>query len=161
MARRYSRDLLFHRALQVRLLCLLTLEFLHADAGYQPILTLSDDFFIGLKTGVHQSLSFTDLRNRDGTCLYCFVGTDHPDERAVRTLLHGRSRDGQTIVPRIAKEPCINELARPEQALGIGKACAQSDCAGGLDDLVVDEIKLALIEPGLVVLTVSQDGERA
>ena len=62
-------------------------------------------------------------------------------------------------MPRVEQQPRIDELARPQQMLRVGKLRLQPDRAGGLDDLVVDQVKRALIEL-LAVLTVDEDRER-
>jgi hypothetical protein len=42
-------------------------------------------------------------------------------------------------------QPRVDELTRPQQMLLVGKFGPQPDRTGGLDDLVVDEVKFALI----------------
>ena len=61
-------------------------------------------------------------------------------------------------MPRVDQQPRIDELAWPQQMLLIGKFGSQPDRTGGLDDLVIDEVKGALIEL-LAVLTIDQDGD--
>src|SRR5208282_3249040 len=63
-------------------------------------------------------------------------------------------------MPRIEEQPRVDELTRPQQMLLVGKFGSQPDRPGGLDDLVVDEVKCALIEL-LAVLTVDEDGDRS
>src|SRR6516164_343112 len=64
-------------------------------------------------------------------------------------------------MPYLEKEPRIDKFARPEHVLGVGKTCAQPDCARGLDNLVVNEIELAFIQLGLVVLAIGLDRQRS
>jgi hypothetical protein len=63
-------------------------------------------------------------------------------------------------MPRIEEQPRVDKLTRPQQMLLVGKLRSQPDRTGGLDDLVIDEVKCALIEL-LAVLTVDEDGDRS
>src|SRR6478672_10546197 len=63
-------------------------------------------------------------------------------------------------MPRIEDKPRVDELTRPQQMLLVGKLRSQPDRTGGLDDLVIDEVKFALIEL-LAALTINEDGDRS
>ena len=63
-------------------------------------------------------------------------------------------------MPRVDQQPRVDELAWPQQMLLIGKLGSQPDRAGCLDDLVIDEVKCALIEL-LAILTVNEDRDRS
>src|SRR5262249_62033740 len=109
--------------------------------------------------GIDQRLAVADLADSDRARLNRSVGSDNPDVGAFRPLLYRGRGDGQAIVARVELEPRIDQFARPQHPLGIGKARAQPDRAGGLDDLIVDEIELTLVELRLVVLAVGKTRE--
>ena len=74
------------------------------------------------------------------------VVLDHVDERAVRPALHRRGRHHDDLAQRVDQQAHIDELARPELQIGIGKLGLEPDRAGGLIDLVVDHQHLAVVE---------------
>src|SRR5215510_2539656 len=159
MAPRCSWDRLLHRALQVRFLRRLAVQLAHGRARLQSVLAVDHDLLVSLQAGIDQRLPVTDLRYRDQAHLHFFVGPDDPDIRALRALLHGRGRDRQAVVPRIQEKPGVDEFTRPQLAFRVGEARPQPDGAGGLNDLIVDEVEPAFIQLDPVVLAVGQHRE--
>ena len=114
-----------------------------------------------MQAGIDQRLTVADLTDGDRPDLRSSIRSDDPDVGAIRTLLNCRRGNRQAIVPRGQKQSRIDELAWPEPTLRIGEVGAQLNCAGGLNDLIVDEDELALVELGLVILAVGVDRKRA
>src|SRR6267154_1978535 len=104
MVPRCSRDRLLNGTLQVRLLCGFAVELPHQGAGLKSVLAIGDNILAGLEAGIDESLPLADLRNGHRPHLYCAVGPDHVDVRAVRTLLHSRSSDRQRVVTSFEKQ---------------------------------------------------------
>jgi hypothetical protein len=115
------------------------MQELHPGPGLQPVLSGGDHGLVRLETRIDQSLTVTDLPNRDLPDLCRPIRGNHPDVGAVRPLLHGRGRDRQPVVPRGEEHSSINKFARPEPALRVGEVGAQLNRAGCLNDLIVNE----------------------
>ena len=130
------------------------------DAGLQLVLSVDDDLLVGLEAGVDERLALADLRDLDRADRYGAVRIDHIGVGSLRALLHDRCGNGQAVMPRVEEQPRVDELTRPQQMLLVGKLGSQPDRTGGLDDLVIDEVKRALIEL-LAVLTIDEDGDRS
>ena len=101
-----------------------------------------------------------DLRDGDRPDLDRIVGIDDVGVGSFRTLLHNRRGNGQAVMPRIEKQPRVDELARPEPMRLVGKIGLELDRAGGLQDLVVDEAEHAFIQLDRIVLAIGEDRER-
>ena len=63
-------------------------------------------------------------------------------------------------MPRVEKQPRIDQLSGPQFVLFVGKVGSEPHASCGLHDFVVDEIDIAFIELHRVVLTVSHYLER-
>ena len=116
------------------------------NAGLQFVLSVDDDLLVGLEAGVDERLPLADLRDLDRADRDGAVRVDDVCVGALRTLLHDRCGNGQAVMPRVEEQPCVDELTRPQQMLLVRKLGSQPDRAGGLDDLVVDQVQRALIE---------------
>jgi len=110
-------------------------------AGLQLVLSIDDHLLVGLEAGVDECLALADLRHLDWADRYRAVSIDHIGVGSLRTLLHDRCGNGQATMPRIDEQSRVDELTRPQQMLLVGKLCSQPDRTGGLDDLVIDEVK--------------------
>ena len=71
---------------------------------------------------------------------------DHIDEGAGGAALHRAGRHHDHLLQGIDRQPHIDELARPELLVGVGKFGLELHCAGRLIDLVVDHLQRALVD---------------
>src|SRR5260370_24383686 len=104
MVPRCSRDRLLDRALQVGLLCGLSVQLLYQRAGLKAVLAVDDDVFATLEAGIDESLPLADLCHGHRPHLYRAIGPDHVDVGAVWTLLHSRGGDRRRVVTAIEKQ---------------------------------------------------------
>ncbi len=123
------------------------------------VLPVDDHLLVGGEPGIDQRLAAADLGDLDGTHLHRTIGIDHIGEGALLPLLHGRSRDRETVVAGVEQQPHVDQLARPEPVRGVGELGLEADRAGRLQDLVVDERELAGIELHRIVLAIGLDRE--
>src|SRR5580704_188005 len=160
MVRKCSRDRRLQRALCGGFFGGASVQDRHMGAGLQLVLPVGNDLLVGAKARVDECLALADLRHLDWADCYRAVRIDHIGVGSLRPLLYDRCGNGQAVMPRIEQHPRVDKLTRPQQMLLVGKLRSQPDRTGGLDDLVIDEVKRALIEL-LAVLTVNEDGDRS
>src|SRR3984893_6076373 len=160
MVRKCSRDRRLQRALCGGFFGGASVQDRHMGAGLQLVLPVGNDLLVGLEAGVDECLALADLRHLDWADCYRAVRVYHIGVGSLRPLLNDRCWNGQAVMPRIKEHPRVDKLTRPQQMLLVGKLRSQPDRTGGLDDLVIDEVKRALIEL-LAVLTVDEDGDRS
>ena len=65
-----------------------------------------------------------------------------------------------TCFERVDEQPHVDELPRPKLQVGVGEFRLQLDRAGGLIDLVVDDLQRAAVDDGLVVGAEGVDRQR-
>ena len=90
-------------------------------------------------------------RQRDGTQGHAIIVGDDIGEGAVRPPLYGRGWDDHDLAQGLDEHAGIDELARPELQVGVGKIRLHAHGAGGLVDLIVDDLQAAAVEYGLAV----------
>jgi hypothetical protein len=129
-------------------------------ARLQLVLSVDHDLLVGLEAGIDERLAVTDLRDLDWADSHGAVRIDDVSVGSFRALLHDRSGNGEAVMARIDEQPRIDKLARPELLRLVGKIRLELDRAGSLQDLVVDEAKLALIQQDRIVLVIGKDRER-
>ena len=78
-----------------------------------------------------------------------------------RTALHGRGRHHDRLGKGFDLQPDIDELARPQLEIGVGKFGLELQRPGGRIDLVVDAGQLAGVDHRDAVIAEHVDGQRA
>src|SRR5580658_7074268 len=126
MAPKCSWDRRLLRALRDRLLRGLAMQNGDMIPGLQLVLSVDHDLFVRLESRIDQRLPITDLRDSDRAQGRGSVGTDDIRISALRTLLHDRRRDRQTIMPRIHQQSRVDEFARPQPMSRVREVRLQS-----------------------------------
>src|SRR5450756_146519 len=159
--RKDSWNGVLNSALQVGLTRGLAVQLQDRTPLLETVLAIDHDDFTRHQAGVDKRLSLADLLDRYGTLLSRFVRRDNIDVGALLALLHGRCRDGQSVLPRLQQQPGIDKLSRPQLVAGVGKFGLELDGPCRLGDFVVDQQQGALIELYLVVLAIGNDLQRS
>ena len=120
-------------------------------AGGQPRKARGHHALIRLQAVVDDRLDLILLRHGDVADRHLVVGLHHIDECSVRPALHRCGRHHRHLFKGVDQQPDVDELARPELELAVGKFSLELDGAGGLVDLIVDDPELALLDCRLVV----------
>src|SRR6185369_11240003 len=89
--------------------------------------------------------------HRDGPQNHALVVLNHVGEGAVGAPLHGRSGNDHDLAQGLREDAHVDELARPKLQVGVGELRLHAYGAGGLVDLVVDDLQRAAIQHGLAV----------
>jgi len=142
-------------------LCRLAVQHRYAATGLQARLPADHGLFVGLKAGIDDRHARAELCYLDGAVFDCSVRLDHIDIATLRALLHRGGGNRQRVLASFDQQPDIDQFARPQPMLGIGEIGLEPYRAAGLDDLVVQHRELALVELGLIVFAVGQDGQRS
>ena len=110
----------------------------------KPVVTTRSS---GLQALGDHRLRLVLLRHRDRPHRHLVVRLHDIDEGAVRPALHGRGRRHHHLLERVDQQPDVDEAARPELQFAVGKFGLELDRAGGLIDLIVDDLELAACRP--------------
>src|ERR1700692_4758577 len=84
------------------------------NAGLQLVLPVNDDLLVCAESGVDQRLTIADLRDLDLANRDRVVRTDDIRVRPVWSLLDDGGWNRQTVVARVEKQSCIDELSGPQ-----------------------------------------------
>ncbi len=111
----------------------------------------------GLQAALHYSHVVQRRTADDGPVLGRVIRLDKPGKQPLRVPLHSRRRDGHRVLQRLDQHAGMDEFARPQALILVGKRGLEPDRARGLVDLVVDQKQLALAELVSVVLIERRD----
>ena len=97
----------------------------------------------------------------DGTRLHGVILRDDPGEQPLRSALDRGIGDGDRVVARFHQHPGIDEFARPERVVGVGKHRLEPDGGRCRVDGVVDQQQRAGAQGDFVVLVECRYLDRA
>src|SRR5438105_4473730 len=134
--------------------------YLDASAGLQPILTGRDDLFAGCHAIIDDRNALADLADFERPSIDSTVGLEDVGVISVLPALQRTRRHGHYIWRSAREKSDVQIFARPERAILIWESAFNTQRAGGLSNLVVEDCDRAFSQLLVVIAVHREDADR-